>query len=79
MSIRGKEQSLKVDAHEVLEKASEFGLEEATLSAPTRPLISKPVLQNTTPNAAFQIVNAPSAGVSLSSILATNNEKDTGP
>ena len=51
-------------------------------SAPTatvRPLISKPVLQTATPNAASLIAKAPSTGVSQSSILATNIEKEADP
>ena len=71
---------LRPDAPETAETNSEVGSEETTPAAPTRPLISKPVLQNTTPNAASQIAKAPSTGVSQSSILATNKEKDTtGP
>ena len=48
-------------------------------SALTRPLISKPVLQNTTPNAASQIAKAPSTGVPQSSILASKKEKESDP
>jgi len=51
----------------------------STPTATVRPLISKPVLQNTTPNAASLIAKAPSTGVSQSSILATNLEKESDP
>jgi len=51
----------------------------STPTATVRPLISKPVLQNTTPNAASLIAKAPSTGVSQSSILATNTEKESDP
>jgi len=49
-----------------------------TPTATVRPLISKPILQNTTPNAASLIAKAPSTGVSQSSILATK-EKESDP
>lgn len=49
-----------------------------TPTATVRPLISKPILQNTTPNAASLIAKAPSTGVSQSSILATK-EKECDP
>merc|ERR1719509_463614 len=51
-------------------------------SAPTatvRPLISKPIFQNATPNATSVIAKAPSTGISQSSILATNKEKEQDP
>lgn len=50
----------------------------STPTATVRPLISKPILQNTTPNAASLIAKAPSTGVSQSSILATK-EKESDP
>lgn len=76
---------LRPETLDALEKTSEVCSEEAYIEsttplAPTRPVISKPVLQNTTPNAACQIAKAPSTGVSQSSILASKKEKDTaGP
>ena len=59
-----------------------FKGKEDKSTAPTatvRPLISKPVLQTATPNAASLIAKAPSTGVSQSSILATNLEKEADP
>ena len=49
-----------------------------TSTSSSKPVISRPVLQAATPNAALLIAKAPSTGVSQSSILATK-EKESDP
>ena len=64
-------------ALKVNEKSSAVSLEDdkADCSTPSRPKISKPILQVATPCATSQIAKSPCTGVSQSSILAGTKEK----
>ena len=64
-------------ALKVNEKSSAVSLEDdkADCSTPSRPKISKPILQVATPSASSQITKSPCTGASQSSILASTKEK----